>query len=169
METNTNTTATQLRQQASKAEQEAHASFERCDTDGFATQAANHLMARKLNLQATIEENNGLAEFPALFDLDGNWVAAQLIDNKFGGQSWLLLDENGKSLSIFINAFPARRSTIVNKGYLEGVVLRPAYAAIGGGGKGFAGMSSCYVAPVAITKAHEAPAAIVTTDSWTLD
>lgn len=167
METNTNTTATALRQQAIKAQQESHDSFERCDTDGFISQAANDLTARRLNRQATIEENNGMSEFPALFDLEGNWVPAQLIENKFGGQSWLLLDENGKSLSIFINAFPARRSTIANKGFVEGSVLRPAVAQICGGGRGFSGMASCYVTAVALTKAHEAPAQIVSTDRFT--
>jgi hypothetical protein len=166
METNTTTTSAQLRQQAINAQQEAHDSFERCDTDGFISQAANQLTARKLNLQATIQDNNGLAEFPALFDLKGNWVPAQLIDNKFGGKSWLLLDENGKSLSIFINAFPARRSTIANKGFVEGSVLRPATAQICGGGRGFSGMTSCYVSPVALTKAYEAPAQIVSADRF---
>jgi hypothetical protein len=164
--TNTTTTSTALRQQAIAAQQEAHDSFERCDTDGFISQAANQLTARKLNLQATIQDNNGLPEFPALFDLKGNWVPAQLIDNKFGGKSWLLVDENGKSLSIFINAFPARRSTIANKGFVEGSVLRPATAQICGGGRGFSGITSCYVTAVATTKAHEAPAQIVSTDRF---
>lgn len=163
---NTTYTSDQLREQATQLQQDAHDSFERCDTDGFATQAANHLTARQLNLQAQIDDNNGLAEFPALFDLDGNWIPAQLIENKFGGQSWLLLDRTGKSLGIFVNARPARRSTIAKKGFVEGSVLRPAIAKICGGGKGFSGMASCYVAPVSKTKAHEAPTQIITTDRF---
>jgi hypothetical protein len=164
--TNTTTTSTALRQQAIAAQQEAHDSFQRCDTDGFISQAANDLTARRLNRQAQIEDENGMAKFLALFDTEGNWVPAKLIDNKFGGTSWMLLDNDGKATGDFISAEPVRRNTIAKKGYLEGWVLRPAVAKICGGGRGFSGMASCYVSAVPTTQSHEAPSHIITADRW---
>lgn len=67
------------------------ASFERCDTDGFLTQWANDVNARKYDLAAVLADNDGEAEFDALFDLDGNIVPARIVKTQFG-PSWMVCD-----------------------------------------------------------------------------
>jgi hypothetical protein len=126
---------------------EAAASFDRCDTDGFVSQWASGLSARQADLAAEIADNGGRAEFPALFDLDGNLVAAKLVyvNDRYSYGSkvakWAVLaDDDPRSAAVqWIKAFPVRRSTMVRKGYTEGTVLAPAKADLGGGGTGLAG------------------------------
>ena len=67
-----------LKMEAEKSRQQSIESFDRCDTDGFLSQWANDMESQELLLQAQIESNNGLYEFPALFDLNGNRVRAKL-------------------------------------------------------------------------------------------
>lgn len=144
-------TAQELRDQAAKCSAESLASFERCDTDGFLSQWANDITARELRAQAEIVENGGRSEFPALFDLDGNLVAAKLVETRYG-YAWALL-ESDDPRSRFVgwfNASKARKDAarIANnakKGYSTGCVLAPAKAAIGSRGTGLAGAASAYV------------------------
>ena len=134
-----------LKDKAASYRQEAHDSFERCDTDGFLSQWANGLHARKCDLQSEIENRGGKSEFPALFDLEGNLVCAKLIDGRYGN-CWALMTENKEDNGYgyvftgkFISAFPARQSTMEKKGYREGRVLAPAVAVITGKGTGLSG------------------------------
>jgi hypothetical protein len=161
-------TATELRAEAAEHDHEAHESFERCDTDGFLTQWAHGLTAQEKRLQADIEENGGLSDFPALFDLEGNYVPAKLINGRYG-TCWALTDDEGTFLGEFITAFPARRATIVRKGYTEGSVLRPARACITGGGQGLAGAASCYVSTYTTDGPEVAPTEILYTDRFEVE
>lgn len=161
METNTDTTtAPALRAQAVALDAEAAASFERCDTDGFLSQWGNGLMAQQRRMEADLLEAGGTYEFPALFDLDGNWVPAKLIDGQYG-TSWMILDTNGRRTGQYVAAFPVRRSTIVRKGFLEGYVTRPAKIDMRGN-------NLCTVRPVhvATDRPQDGPLSIVSTDRW---
>ena len=82
----TNTTAQDFRDMAAAAEKEKETSFERCDTDGFLSQWGHGMMAQQYRLQAEIEENGGLWEYAALFDLQGNLVPAKEVETRYGGQ-----------------------------------------------------------------------------------
>lgn len=155
-------TPDQLREKARQKERDAIESFERCDTDGFISQWSSGLTAARLYREAQLIEDGGLACFPALFDLNGNYVPAKLIEGKYG-ECWALLDETGTFTGVFINAWPARRATIANKGFLEGVVKRPARVKVMSG-KG--GMATAYVGVYATDTPLDAPAEIVNPDRW---
>jgi hypothetical protein len=147
----TDLTAAQLREKAATQDAAAEESFERSDTDGFLSQWAGNLTARKYRLQADIEEQGGRAEFPALFTIDGQLVAAKLIDTQYG-TAWALLESDDPSSKFvcFVSRSNARKAATRNanlakKGYSEGAVLAAAKADIGGSGTGLAGAASCYV------------------------
>lgn len=130
-----NTTAAAHLADAANHEAARNASWERSDTDGFVTQWAHGISADIARRNAEIAANGGLAEFPALFDLDGNLVAAKLVRvydrYKFAHVSkWVVLtdDDPRSAAAAWINAFPVRKSTMVRKGYTEGTVLAPAIA-----------------------------------------
>lgn len=120
-------------------------SFERSDTDGFITQWAHGCLAGKERLQAQIDEQGGLWEFPALFDLEGNMVAATRHDGQYGMVWRLLGDDNPGSPAIgWVNESKARKeetaiANMVKKGYYKGYVKAPAVADLGGSGRGMAG------------------------------
>ena len=143
------TTADALRAEAARHEQNAADSFDRCDTDGFVSQWASGLNARVARLQATIVENGGTAEFPALLDLDGNLVPAKLINGRFG-MVWGLLasDDPQSEITSWVSAFPKRESTMRNKGFAEGHVRVKAKALVKGGGKGLAGAANCFAGTI---------------------
>lgn len=153
MTTKTNqASAVQSHAKADEARREAQDSFDRSDTDGWASQAASGLMARKHELQAKIFEQDGKWEFPALFDLEGNLVPAVRCASQWGGHSWRLLstDEVDSEVLGWVNESKAASEKTYNanmakKGYYVGRVMAPAYATLGGGGRGFAGMASVSV------------------------
>lgn len=127
-------TAEAHREAARAHYQEAEDSYQRCDTDGFLTQWAHGLMGRMENAQAAIEEDGGMSEFPALFDLEGNPVPAKLVSTQFGEAWGLLSDEDPRSpFKGWFNPSKARNegTRIKNnakKGYYEGSVKAPARA-----------------------------------------
>lgn len=146
-----NAEADALRTAAQKSFSAAEESFQRSDTDGFLSQWALDLSGRKDLLQAEIVENGGTWEFPALFDLDGNLVAAKLIQTRYG-MAWALLADDsgyGRFLGFFnpSRAISEERARVANarKGYYVGLVLAPAVAEIMGSGTGLSGAASCYV------------------------
>jgi hypothetical protein len=155
-------TPDQLREKARQKERDAVESFDRCDTDGFISQWSSGLSAERLYREAQILEDNGLAVFPALFDLDGNYVPARLIDGRYG-ECWAILDTEGIFTGEFVTAFPARRATMAAKGYLEGYVKRPARAKVA---SGRGGMATAYVTTYPTDSPVDAPAEIVTSDRW---
>lgn len=127
---------------ASEHYRAAEESFQRCDTDGFVSQWAHGINGDLARLQAEIDANGGMAEFPALFDLNGHQIPAKLINGRFG-VCWALQDDKDQFTGMFIKAFPARKSTMTRKGYREGTEMAPAKAVIHGTGRGLSGAASC--------------------------
>ena len=113
-----NETAEELRSEASALRQEAHDSFERCDTDGFLSQWASGLSAAKKEMEANLIEQGGVADQYGLFDLDGNRVRAKLIQGQYG-LCWAFCDQADNFTGTFVSAFPKRASTMERKGYRE--------------------------------------------------
>jgi hypothetical protein len=153
----TTTTPEELREQADLRDRQAAESFDRCDTDGFMSQWASGLTARKLRLEADLIENGGRAMFPALFDTDGNLVPAKYVTVRRGYRhdyAWGLLaddDPHGRFVGWF-NPSNARtkgtaRRNDAKKGYYVGYVMAPAKATIRANGTGMAGAASATVGP----------------------
>lgn len=139
---------------ASDARQRAQDSFERSDTDGFLTQHSSDLTARLHERKAEIAANGGKAEFPALFDLDGNMVPAKLVNTRYGPAWGLLSDPDNLSSEFtgFVNPSLAKdenraKANLEKKGYRVGKVSAPAGAdlAAPAGATGTSGMASVYV------------------------
>lgn len=151
--------ASDLREKARTHESEAHASFERCDTDGALSQWAHGISAEVARKEADLIEAGGVHEFPALFDLEGNYVPARLIDGRYG-LCWMLLDAEGEC-SGFVSAFPKRRATMVGKGYLEGYVVRPARVVTAG-----KTLTSVHAKVIPSDSPLDAPIEVVTADRW---
>lgn len=132
-------TAEDHRRLAEEAEQRKADSWERSDTDGFMSQWASGLSADKHRLAAQIAENNDRAWFPALFDLEGNLVAAKLIDGRYG-LVWGLLESDDPDSPITGWFNPSRaadddryRANNAKKGYYIGGVMARARADLAGG------------------------------------
>lgn len=124
----------------------AEDSFERCDTDGFVTQASNGLMGRLYSRAAEIAENGG-SEFTRLATLDGELLDAKCIDGKFG-LCWLIEDERCDLR--FAPYAPKRESTLAKRGLKEvEEFVEAKYVAVAHrspkGARGFSGMSSVYI------------------------
>jgi hypothetical protein len=136
----TNTTPTEYLDKARQHEQDARDSFDRCDTDGFVSQWASGVCAAEARLNAWLAENGGKDDFAALFDLDGNLVAAKLLNTRYG-LSWGILEDDDPSSRVvrWIGAFPKRASTMRNKGFYEGTVRCPAHVTLAGSGTGLSG------------------------------
>ncbi len=124
--------------------------FERSDTDGFVSQWATDITARQERAEADLVEAGGVAEFEALFDLDGNPVPAKKIDAKYG-PCWAILDGWDWDHSAYTGEFVScakQQSTYERKGYRVGKVMAPAKVILAGGGRGIAGAASLYVAVI---------------------
>jgi len=128
---------------AAAADKEAADSFERCDTDGFVSQWASGLTADKLRRQAQIEEDDGMAIFPALFDLDGTPVPAKLVKTRYGTKFAVFASAEdalayNANVVAWIDPFTSER-TLAKKGYKVLDVWAPARAEITGSGHGLSG------------------------------
>lgn len=136
----TDTTSTEYLAKARQHEQDAIESFDRCDTDGFVSQWASGVMADKARLEAWLAARGGSDDFAALFDLDGNLVAAKLINTKYG-LSWGILatDDPSSRVVRWVGACPKRESTMRKKGFYEGTVRCPAHVTLSGSGTGLSG------------------------------
>jgi hypothetical protein len=155
-------TAEQLRLEAKAHDAEAIASFERCDTDGALSQWSSGLNAQRARLQADIVDAGGVAKFPALFTLDGEYVPAKRIEGQWGPR-WMVLDADGNRTGEYLPYFPKRRDTLAKKGYVEGFVLRPARADYA---EGRGGLVTVYVTSKATDGGWVTPVSIVTADRW---
>lgn len=69
-------------------------SIERCDTDGFRTQAAYQDFSYMCDLCARIAENGGYASLTQLYTLDGEPVDARLVETRYG-MAWVMDGEDG--------------------------------------------------------------------------
>lgn len=133
-------TAAQYRAAAQKSRERAHTSRMTSDTDGFMSQWAGDLTAQMYELQAKILDEGGTAEFPALFDLQGNLIAAKLVStyDKYSHthvSKWAVLasDDSDSEIIEWVklsNAKDEERRIANNakKGYYEGIVIAPAAA-----------------------------------------
>lgn len=140
------------RRLATEEHDKGEASFERCDTDGFATQAANDLMSRLYRLAAEIAEDGGY-NFPYLMTSDRmRKVDAVLISGKYG-LCWKLSDKEADYFGRqFVTAFPKRATTLGKHGLIESTEFVPAHCCAvrhraPAGARGFSGMGnvSCVV------------------------
>lgn len=140
-------TAAQYREAAKKSRQRVSESWDRSDTDGFMSQWAGDLTAQMYELQAKILDEGGTAEFPALFNLSGELVAAKLVSvydsYKFRHVSkWAVLssDDPDSEIVKWIKLSEAqdeerRIANNAKKGYYEGTVIAPAAADMAGANK----------------------------------
>lgn len=83
--------AEKLNALAEAYDQEALASFERCDTDGALSQWGLRMNADLCRLMARISENGDVSTFTGLYQGDRR-VKARIIDTKFG-IAWLLHED----------------------------------------------------------------------------
>ena len=148
--------AEQLRKEVAEHYRKANESFERCDTDGFLSQWAHSITARKKAVQAQIEDNGGQAEFPALFE-GPRRVDARLIHGRYG-LVWILSDEEedrfGRKFIPFDNSHDdpeeitwqrSRSKVQIGLGLHQQLEWAPARAAIGGSGTGLSGAAYVYI------------------------
>lgn len=150
--------AVTFERKAAEGRERAEASFDQSDTDGFRTQSADRLIALKERQIADLIRKDGVSHFPALFDLDGNWQPAKAITTKYGVR-WMLLTAEGRATGEFLPYFPKRRSTLADKGFVEGFVVRPAKVEL-------VGETTVMVAVLPADEPHQPPIEIVTTDRW---
>lgn len=136
--TTTAATAAELRASATAHASKAQESYERSDTDGALTQWAHGLFSSRDQLQAEILDNGGTCEYQALFDLDGNLVAAKRVDTRYGS-SWAILasdDPNSRIVAWFNESKAKNEATRLRnnakKGYYIGAVRAPARAEVWG-------------------------------------
>lgn len=106
--------------------------------DCFVSTYCNSMTQRELEMKITILENKGLAEFPALFTLDGELVSDNLRETKYG---YAFLTTDGK----WINP-DVKESTLTKKGLKTGTVQKPAWVTMRGEGTGLSGLASSYLA-----------------------
>jgi hypothetical protein len=118
--------------EADQHDRDARESFERSDTDGFLSQWASGLTAERKRLQASIVENDGMAEIGCVVDADDRIVPARWIDTRFGGCFALFEDfdsANNKSGKIIEWISESKMERL---GYRRALCLRPAKAEIVG-------------------------------------
>jgi hypothetical protein len=139
--------AAKLRGEGRKGRQDAHDSFERCDTDGFLSQWASGINAQLDDAKARILEAGGTAEFPGLFfKASGLRAKAKKIAGKFG-PCWAFVDEAGNFTGEFLGDARGPRSKLTKAGFEVRYERAPAWAKISApaGARGLGGAASCYV------------------------
>lgn len=90
-------TSTELRAKANACRQEAHDSFQRCDTDGFLSQWASGVNAAKYEMEADLMDAGGVASFWGLFNRHGQRVTARLVSGEFG-LVWAVHTRSGRTV-----------------------------------------------------------------------
>lgn len=149
------TTAQQHRDQATLYAREASVSFERSDTDGSLTQWSSGLHSHLESTKASIADEEGTAEFPGLFLLDGRVASTHLTHGEYG-PFYVLNDEAAEVLGKrFLSSSSAqnpdvRRRNNRKKGVTVGTIRARAYAELRGaaGATGLSGALS--VRPVVL-------------------
>jgi hypothetical protein len=145
------TTADALRAEAAEWDALAEKSFQRCDTDGFLSQWASGITARKHRAEADLDEAGGLIEVQALFNLDGT-IASTHYNHGHYGACWVLNDATTARYSKrFVNPSRAQKAAtrarnMRAKGFTVGTIRVRGYVDIVGSGTGLSGCASAYVA-----------------------
>ncbi len=108
-------TAEWHREQAAQCRRRSAESFERCDTDGFLSQWASDVTARRHELDALVAEQDGTYLFRGLRleQLDGTPVDARVVDTRYGLR-WRV-DATDEWLPVA----PKREATLAKRGYRE--------------------------------------------------
>lgn len=153
----------ELRAKEQACRDEARASFERCDTDGWLSQWSNEIHAQLHSRRADIAEKGGVWTFPALFDLDGYRVRAKVINVKDRYSQgtkrvWALCDESDNFTGKFITYGLLPRN-MKKRGFQEGTETAPADAKLQSSGKGLS--SNVWVATVRLDKGYPDDAIVV--------
>lgn len=128
-------TAEELRAEARAHSEASRESFERCDTDGFLSQWANDVQARKLLTEAQLVEQGGVDRFTTLADQDGNLVPVKKINTRYGlayavFSSFEALAEYDAEIIQWVNI---NKKAIAKKGYKRIVVEAEAKVVLGKG------------------------------------
>lgn len=141
------TTAAEHRAKARQHDQDAADSFDRCDTDGFVSQACSGLNAQLERARAALAEAGGVASFwrYTATDLEGNALECRGAQTRFGFK--LVCELNGRE--VWIDPSAKRPATNRAKGVVVGVetFTAPAHACHWSppGARGFSGLSSVSV------------------------
>lgn len=145
---NTTATAAAHTERAAAHAAEALASYERCGTDGFVSQAAHGIMSNLERARAEVAADGGTAEFDAIFDLDGQVISTHRGHGQYG-EYWVLNDEAAERMGrrfvsqSFAQKDERRRAANRAKGFTVGTIRAAAYADThGNGGRGTGGMLS---------------------------
>lgn len=162
-----------FRNQAAAAEAERQASWERSDTDGFASQAASGIMAAKYRAQAELAEAGGLMEYRVPFLVDGRIASTHLSYGQYGA-SWVLNDDAaavvGKRFLSDSNAGKAstRYKNNLKKGVTFGTIRVKGYVTLSGSGTGMSSMTSVRAVTLPDVDALKAgDYEVVATDNYT--
>ncbi len=126
-------------QESKACEKRRQDSFERCDTDGFASQWANSLNGELNSTKADIVKNGGYDIFWVLKDSKGNIISDKIITDYYKNQKWLVKKEFVDSMGR--KYIPEGENSRVQKrlGLYEEQVEAMAWAALDGNGTGFSG------------------------------
>ena len=141
-------TAADYRAEAEDYRRREEESFQRSDTDGFLSQWALSLSARKADLNASLIEAGG-GTFVGLYEGERR-VAAKIIDGQYGSQ-WLLAREETSIIGRRGKRYlpTGRKSRVLAAlGLAERTELAPAAAAVLGSGTGLSGAANAYVGAV---------------------
>jgi len=122
-------------------------------------QWAKGLLLEKEQLQKQIDEKGGTWNFPALFTTEGEYVPTILDTSNDQQYVFMVCNNRGEFTGKFAPAFPKRKSTLLKRGYTQGVVVKPAMAMLGGDY-----VEYYHAMVVATTAPHVPPIEIVTTD-----
>jgi hypothetical protein len=125
-------------------------SWERSDTDGFLSQWANGMTADLNRKKIAILRNGGYARFPVLVDADGKVIATKIYSfanpyNYGTDYRWRLPAEVEAKAGRRWVPTGSKSRILKQLGLKEESRWFPAYAAIGGSGKGLSGCASAYV------------------------
>jgi hypothetical protein len=157
-----------LRDQAAAADKRAADSFDRCDTDGFLSQWASNITARKLRMEAALLEAGGTHTFQGLFNAAGERVQAkQAKCPAYNGgyeTKWLVFGGGGRVAHwVAIPQHPeapSKRSKMGQLGLHEEPEEAPAKIETKGSGTGLAGAASVYVGYTRTDGGHPADAVL---------
>lgn len=149
-------TAAEWRAEAKTFYQAREESWERSDSDGFVSQWASGLTAQQYSESARLAEANGITEYVALFDLNGELIPTLRGYGDYGVY-FTILDNDERGCKRFFNPSKAKnpetaRKNNAAKGFYVGTVKMAGKVEILGGGKGLGGAANCYVLTVPQTR-----------------
>lgn len=126
--------AAAYREESRRCDNDRNESWERSDSDGFLSQWASGVMAGRYLFCAKLAEEGHAWEFDALFDLEGNLVAAREVESKYG-RSWAILasDDPRSRVIGWFNPSQAknderRRKADAAKGFYVGRIKAACYS-----------------------------------------